>query len=252
MLLFLIFVAMRIITLVITLLIAQCVVAQEVYDNSFDALMREYSMVDIQKIEPSILVELKYSTTDNFVGEDMYGELDCAYFATEFADRVVAAQRELQRRNPGLTLLIYDAARPISIQRSMRRAVEGTELEAFVADGSRGGRHNYGVAIDVTIATLDGHPLDMGCGFDDFTVAASVKETPDNSDSTTRTPNVYKTYLQKLVNKGIISAQAADNRLLLIEVMHSAGLYPYRREWWHFEEIMPMSDVRNKYRLLDF
>lgn len=40
--------------------------------------------------------------------------------------------------------------------------------------------------------------------------------------------------------------------MLLIEVMHAVGLYPYRREWWHFEELMPMSETRAKYRLLEF
>jgi D-alanyl-D-alanine dipeptidase len=37
-----------------------------------------------------------------------------------------------------------------------------------------------------------------------------------------------------------------------MEVMLEAGLVPYRREWWHFEELMSMSDTRNTYRLLDF
>ena len=134
----------------------------------------------------------------------------------------------------------------------MRKMVEGTELERFVADGKRGGRHNYGVAVDLTIATLDGIPLDMGAGFDDFTSAASVKGTADTSDPATRTIDVYRTYINDMAKKGIISKQSAQNRILLLEVMCEAGLYPYRREWWHYEEIMPMDSVRTKYKLLDF
>ncbi len=220
--------------------------------QSFDSMMQEYDLVDINTLDGDILVDLKYSTTDNFVGVDMYGDLEQAYFVRHFADRVVEAQRILQAKHPEYTLLIYDAARPISVQRAMRKAVEGTELENFVADGTKGGRHNYGVAVDLTIATLDGKPLDMGAEFDDFTVAAYVKGTPDNSDPTTRTMEVYRSYIMDMAKRGLISPEAANNRLLLIEVMHDVGLYPYRREWWHFEEIISITATRERYELLDF
>lgn len=209
-------------------------------------------MVDIITLDSSILVELKYSTTDNFVGVDMYGDLERAYFEKEFAQKVVLAQSILKREHPNLTLLIYDAARPISAQRAMRRCVEGSALESFVADGTRGGRHNYGVAVDLTIATTDGTPLDMGAEFDEFSEASSVKGSPDTSDKSSRTIDVYRGYITELANRGIITYEAARNRILLIEVMCEAGLYPYRKEWWHYEDIMPMSSVRSKYRLLDF
>lgn len=219
---------------------------------NLDSKMREYNLVDVQELNSDILVDLKYSTTDNFVGVDMYSDLETAYLERAFAERVVRAQQLLQQRHPQYTLLIYDAARPISVQRAMRKAVEGTELESFVADGTRGGRHNYGVAVDLTIATLDGTPLDMGAGFDDFTEAASVKGTADSSDPATRTVKVYRDYINNLAERGVISREAAANRILLIEVMHDAGLYPYRREWWHFEEIISISATRSKYELLDF
>ena len=214
--------------------------------------MKSYNMVDIITLDSSILVELKYSTKDNFVGVDMYGDLERAYFEKEFAQKVVLAQSILKREHPNLTLLIYDAARPISAQRAMRRCVEGSALESFVADGTRGGRHNYGVAVDLTIATEDGTPLDMGAEFDEFSEASSVKGTPDTSDKSSRTIDVYRGYITELANRGIITYEAAQNRILLVEVMYEAGLYPYRKEWWHYEDIMPMSSVRSKYRLLDF
>ena len=237
----------------IQFLIAILLVAspQQLPDN-FDAKMQEYNLVDISALNSDILVNLKYSTTDNFVGVDMYGDLEAAYLEHDFALKVIEAQRILQDRYPEYTLLIYDAARPIGVQRAMRNRVEGTEFEDFVADGTRGGRHNYGVAVDLTIATLDGTPLDMGTGFDDFTEAAFVKGTADSSDPATRTLQVYRDYINGMVKRGIISAEAAANRILLVEVMHKAGLFPYRREWWHFEEIISMSATRNKYRLLDF
>lgn len=218
----------------------------------FDQKMKEYGLVDIRTLDKNILVELKYSTTDNFVGKDMYGSLERAYLEPKFANRVLQAQKILRQRYPSYTLLIYDAARPISVQRTMRRMVEGTEFQNFVADGTKGGRHNYGVAVDVTIADKNGKPLDMGTGFDSFDKASAVKGTPDNSDPATRAIWVYRKFVRELQAKKLISKEAADNRILLLEVMHEAGLYPYRNEWWHFELIDPMSKVRETYRLLNF
>ncbi|MBQ6612901.1 MAG: M15 family metallopeptidase [Alistipes sp.] len=220
----------------------------------FDAKMQEYKLVDIQTLEGAedIIVELKYSTTDNFVGKDMYGDLEKAYFTPDFARRVVRAQQILRERYPQYTLMIYDAARPISVQRYMRKLVEGTPQQSFVADGSKGGRHNYGVAVDLTIATLQGEPLDMGAGFDDFTDKAAVKGTSDTGDNANRNIKVYSAYVNNLAKSGAISVEAAKNRLILIEVMLEAGLYPYRREWWHFEELNTIAEVRQQRRLLNF
>ena len=92
----------------------------------------------------------------------------------------------------------------------------------------------------------------MGAGFDDFSSVASVKGTPDSSDPSTRTIDIYRSYIESMVTNGTISRLAADNRILLLEVMLQAELYPYRREWWHYEDIMPMDSVRNQYILLDF
>lgn len=220
----------------------------------FDAKMREYNLVDVKTMEGAedIIVELKYSTPYNFVGKDMYRDLDKAYLTPDFARKVIRAQQILRRHNPQLTLLIYDAARPISVQRYMRKLVEGTKFQDFVADGTKGGRHNYGVAVDLTIATNQGVPLDMGAGFDDFTDAAAVKGTSDTNDQVNRNIKVYTEYVNGLVKRGLISAEAAKNRLLLINIMIEAELYPYRREWWHYEELTPMSEIRQKRRLLNF
>ena len=244
---------LRLVTLVIMMATYATATAQH-SASFFDAKMSEYNLVDITTLEggEDILVELKYSTEDNFVGEDMYGELNRAYLEASFAKRVVQAHLYLKNIHPEYRLLIYDAARPISVQRYMRSVVEGTEFESFVADGSKGGRHNYGVAVDLTIATADGTPLDMGAPFDDFSDIAAVKGTPDNSDPTTRTLAIYRAYAEEQVRKGTLTKEAANNRLLLIEVMASANLVPYRREWWHFEELRSMSETRTKYKLLDF
>ena len=217
--------------------------AQEV---DFDARMRDYGLVDVQRLDGEIGVELKYATEDNFVGENMYGSLTTAYLLPHFAQKVVQAQRLLRERKAGHSLLIYDAARPISVQRRMRKAVEGTPLQIYVADGQRGGRHNYGVAVDLTIVDSEGRPLDMGAGFDHFGREAWVGE--DNDVELAR----YKAYVDGLVSEGLISREAAENRKLLLEIMDAVGLKPYVKEWWHFQEKISMTATRQKYKLLDF
>lgn len=212
----------------------------------FDELMLSYGLVDVSSLDRSIAVDLKYSTEQNFVGENMYGSLKKAYLLPHFARRVVEAQRLLREHYPDYSLLIYDAARPLSVQRRMRQAVEGTPNEIYVADASRGGRHNYGVAVDLTIIDADGKPLDMGAGFDDFTSKAWVGEKSAFSLAE------YKAYVEKLRLSGKISAAAARNRTLLLEIMDSVGLRPYVKEWWHFQEKISMSQTRERYKLLEF
>jgi len=213
---------------------------------NFDAKMLQYGLVDVQTLDKEIGVELKYATEDNFVGKNMYGTLKKAYLLPHFAKRVVQAQRILREQHPDYSLLIYDAARPLSVQLEMRQAVEGTPYTVYVADGTRGGRHNYGVAVDLTIVDGKGKPLDMGAEFDDFTQKAWVGEK--NAFSLAE----YKAYVEMLRRKGLISDEAARNRTLLLEIMDSVGLRPYVREWWHYQEKISMPATRERYKLLEF
>lgn len=212
----------------------------------FNKKMKEYGLVDVQMLDKDIQVELKYATEDNFVGENMYGSLTTAHLLPHFAKRVVEAQRILRERHPEYSLLIYDAARPISVQRRMRSAVEGTPLQIYVADGKRGGRHNYGVAVDLTIVDGQGRPLDMGASFDHFGREAWVGNDNDV------TLAAYKAYVERLRVEGLISAEAAANRTLLLEIMDAVGLRPYVKEWWHFQERISMTATRERYKLLVF
>lgn len=212
----------------------------------YDKLMQQAGLVDVQTLDKEIKVRLMYATEDNFVGENMYGSLRKAYFRPHFAKKIVQAQRSLRERHPEYSLLIYDAARPLSAQRRMRKAVEGTPLTAYVADGKRGGRHNYGVAVDLTIVDADGEILDMGAPFDHFGPEAWI-----GTDQNTSLES-YKAYVERQQRNGIISAEAARNRTLLLEIMNSVGLRPYAKEWWHYQERISMPRTREIYPLLDF
>lgn len=93
----------------------------------------EYGLVDIASIDPSIKVELKYGTTDNFMHRVMYSMSDRAFAEENLARAVSAAQQLLKTINPSLSIIVYDAARPISIQRMMFDSVKGTPSERYVA-----------------------------------------------------------------------------------------------------------------------
>lgn len=223
-----------------------CAIAQGQPQASYDQKIREMGLVDVQTLNSEIMVDLRYASTDNFMKQNIYGSLRKAYFLPHFARKVARAQEILQQRHPEYHLLIYDAARPRSAQRLMRQAVEGTPYTAYVADASRGGRHNYGVAVDLTIADKDGRPLDMGAPFDHFGRTAWI------GDGKNTTLQHFKEYIAQMQRQGLISAEAAANRTLLVEVMDAVGLRPYAKEWWHYQERVSMSRTRELYKLLDF
>lgn len=194
--------------------------------------MLKAGLVDIKTFEPSIVVDLKYSTCDNFVGKDMYGAFDKAFLRPEIARKLVMVQRALKKMDVKYSLVIYDAARPLSVQKTMYDEVKDTPFRRYVARPVGGGHHNFGVAVDVSIL-YDGIPLDMGTPFDSFSTVSHI----DNEKS--------------LVDSGKISEEAYENRLLLRNLMTEAGFSTYKREWWHFQ-CYTIKDARAKLLLLDF
>lgn len=200
----------------------------------FDSLMRANGMVDIQQVAPDIRVDLKYATKDNFIGANMYGQLRRAYLHPNLAKALARAQQALTKERPGYRFLIYDAARPQSVQRRMYQAVAGTPKKIYVAAPERGGRHNYGVAVDLTIVDTSGKPLDMGSPFDHFSEEAHLGNE------------------EARVRAGIFNKEVPANRSLMRRLLGAEGLRPYDKEWWHYQEQMPMSEVRKRYQLLSF
>ena len=200
----------------------------------FDSLMRANGMVDIQQVAPDIRVDLKYATKDNFIGTNMYSQLRRAYLHPNLAKALARAQQALTKERPGYRFLIYDAARPQSVQRRMYQAVAGTPKKIYVAAPERGGRHNYGVAVDLTIVDASGKLLDMGSPFDHFGEEAHLGNE------------------EARVRAGIFNKEVPANRSLMRRLLGAEGLRPYDKEWWHYQEQMPMSEVRKRYQLLSF
>lgn len=174
-------------------------------------------LVDVQQLNPSIQVHLVYSTPDNFMGQTLYHDIHKAFLLPQLAQKIAAAQQELRSIRPDLTLLILDAVRPLSVQRTMFHQVQGTPLNVYVSNPRNGpGLHNYGAAVDITLADTAGNLLPMGSQFDHFGPESHI----DNESS--------------LLASGLITQQEYDNRRLLRRLMRNQGLITIRAEWWHF------------------
>ncbi len=176
-------------------------------------------LVDIATVSPDVRIELKYSTTDNFFGKDVYGDHVRCYLQPVVAEMVKKAQENLQKDHPNLTLLIYDGVRPVSVQQILWDDLEKPDSikPLYVADPKVGGLHNFGVAVDLTIFDTEADStLDMGTGYDYFGYPAY----PDRE--------------KQMLAEGKITTAQVTNREILRQVMTGAGFTGIGSEWWHF------------------
>lgn len=212
-------------------LLVALVLAATARAEDWDARLRAAGYVDLQLLIPSLRVELKYATADNFMGRPVYDGLTRAFLHPDAARKLRCAHELLRLERPDLTLLVYDAARPIAVQRIMWSLVRGTPNTYYVANPARGGLHNFGLAVDLTLCDTLGHALPMGTPFDNFGPTANIDREPS------------------LVRTGRITQQELQNRLLLRRVMRAAGFTTVTSEWWHFNAC-PAARARASYPLI--
>jgi D-alanyl-D-alanine dipeptidase len=177
-------------------------------------------------------IELKYATTDNFMGRNVYAEFNEPFLHRLAADKLGRAATLLQSARPGWKLLVFDALRPRSVQRLLWAHVEGTENEAYVAHPDRGSMHNYGCAIDLTLKDDSGREVDMGTPFDTFTELSQ--------------PKLETLHLQT----GLLNQEHVNNRLILREAMTGAGFLQLPHEWWHYDAF-PGDETRAKFSIIE-
>jgi D-alanyl-D-alanine dipeptidase len=182
-----------------------------------EAHMKRYGLINIQDSIPEIFVDLKYSTTDNFTERDLYGNLSKALAHPYVVERLKRARALLKIRRPDLEFIVFDAARPKSIQDSLWVYLkEHPERSKYVSDPDAGSMHNMGLAIDISLADTLGNPIDMGSPYDYFGETAHI------------------TNEEMLLKKRLIKSTALENRRLLREIMEISGFSCIKSEWWHF------------------
>lgn len=177
-----------------------------------------YGLVNVRLLDSTIIVNLKYAQTDNFLKRNLYGDIRTAYLQKDAAEKLARASALLRLCHPDLRLVVLDAARPLSIQKQMWVDVDlpNGEKEKFVANPELGSLHNYGAAVDVTLVKTDGTYLDMGTPYDTFSELA------------------YTVNEDALLKKGKLTAEQVNNRRILRKAMTAAGYMPIETEWWHF------------------
>lgn len=191
-------------------------------------------LVDVHLTDTTIAVDMKYSTKDNFMGCDLYGDFDKAYLQKDVAGKLVNAQKFLRKIKPGYSFVIYDATRPRSVQQKMWDTIKMPFYEKikFLSNPQYGSLHNFGAAVDLSILNEKGDTLDMGAPFDfNGNLAAPV----------------YETLMQQ---QGKLTQQHIDNRKLLREAMGKAGFFNIQTEWWHFNSCT-FEAARVKYKIIE-
>ena len=165
-------------------------------------------LVDVQELEPSIVVALNKLTADNVTGAPLPGyQANRAFLQPAGAEALARVQRRLAGR--GLGLKVFDAYRPVRATQALvawaRSQGRGDLVGPYIASVSY---HNSGQAVDLTLVERStGRELDMGTGYETFTPAAHTANA---------------------------TGVAAENRAVLVEAMHAEGFENYVGEWWHF------------------
>lgn len=192
-------------------------------------------LVNIQTVNSSIRVDLKYASSDNFMKKRLYFDIDRLYLQKDVALRLSKCQQFLKQLHPEYSLLVYDGVRPLSVQRAMWEALDSipvAERGKFVSNPANGSIHNYGAAVDLTICDQHGIPLDMGAGYDDIREIAY--------------PSKEAYYL----STGELTAEQVENRKLLRKVMQSQQFRNIPTEWWHFNACS-RAEAKMKFKILE-
>lgn len=164
-------------------------------------------LVELTRLDPTIKLEIRYATTNNFVGAKFYDEAR-AFMQRPAAEAVVRANKAL--RTLGYGLLIHDAYRPWYVTKMFWDATP-SDKRWLVANPAEGSKHNRGAAVDLTLFDLaTGKPIDMPSTYDESTDRA------------------YADY------PGGTSLERW-HRALLRRAMEAQGFTVNPTEWWHFD-----------------
>jgi len=166
----------------------------------------EPTLVDIQSVDPTIVVELRYAGNNNLLKHPLYPQGMRARARPEVAAALSEAQTTLRQFQYGLK--IWDAYRPVSVQTKLWEASRNSDYVANPEVGV-GSLHSWGVAVDATLVDSWNRPVSMPSDFDDFTPAAMWRYTGQ-------------------------SFEILGHVRLLQWAMHRAGFWGMRTEWWHF------------------
>ena len=185
--------------------------------NLFAYAQNSKQLVLLDTINDGFAYDIRYATSNNFLKEAFY---DCAacYLRPEVANALKEANHYFCEM--GYKIVLFDCYRPVSAQKKMWKVFPNPQ---YVANPYKSGSvHNRGAAVDISLAKLDGSPVDMGTDHDFFGREAHIDNTS-------------------------LPKQVLQNRKLLQDGMRKFGFETIRTEWWHFNYMKNYS-----YQIIDF
>ena len=163
-------------------------------------------LVEITSLEPTIKLDVRYATANNFLGRPVYPE-GRVFLQRPAAEALVRVHRGL--REKGYGLLVFDAYRPWSVTKLFWDLTPPAKRD-FVANPRKGSKHNRGAAVDLSLFDLaSGREVEMPSAYDDF----SERARPDYPGGT---------------------AEQRERRDALRAAMEREGFTVEPNEWWHF------------------
>ena len=168
---------------------------------------RKPDLVELVKLDPTIKLDIRYATTNNFLGTPVYTQAR-AFLQRPAAEALLRAHHELKSRGYGL--IIHDGYRPWYVTKIFWEATPD-DKKIFVADPAKGSVHNRGCAVDLSLYDLKtGKEVKMPSGYDEMTERAF----PDYAGGT--------------------EGERAL-REVLRHTMEAQGFTVNAKEWWHFD-----------------
>lgn len=168
---------------------------------------KKADVVELNSLDNTIKLDIRYATADNFVGKPVYPEAR-AFLQRPAAEAVVRVHQRLKKQ--GLGLVIFDGYRPWTVTKLFWDVTSGDQRN-FVADPAKGSKHNRGMAVDLSLYDLKtGKNIEMPSGYDEFTERAYPSYTGGTEEQ-------------------------RRMRDLLRKEMEAEGFTVNSKEWWHFD-----------------
>ena len=176
--------------------------------SKWETLLKQLDLIELEKAVPDLIIELKYASEDNFMGEAIYPTESVALLRTSTAEKLRKAQEMFVKQ--GFRIKVYDAFRPLRSQQVLYNAAPD---KSFVANpnGSKGSNHSRGCAVDMTLVDSRGKEVVMPSAFDDFTGKGSREQK--------------------------MSEEAQRNLRMTESIMSQCGFRGIAHEWWHYEDV---------------
>jgi len=185
-----------------------------------EGTFRRPDLVELVKLDPTIKLDVRYATTNNFLGTPVYTQAR-AFLERPAAQALVLANQQLRKQGYGL--IIHDGYRPWYVTKIFWDATPDGKKK-FVANPAEGSKHNRGCAVDLSLYDLKtGEEVQMPSGYDEMTDRAYADYPGGTADERAR-------------------------RALLREAMEKEGFKVIPDEWWHFDymdwTLYPIINVR--------